>query len=67
MSPRMLDSLQKIDPHHQNEITYHYYHFYYYYYYEHFSAQVNRLLTAGFRNFSGNRMFPKWEHTTVNG
>ena len=27
----------------------------------------NRLLTAGFRNFSWNRMFPKWEHTTVNG
>ena len=27
----------------------------------------NRLQTAGFRNFSWNRMFPKWEHTTVNG
>ena len=35
--------------------------------YKNFDFLFNRLLTAGFRNFSWNRMFPKWEHTTVNG
>ena len=35
--------------------------------YKNFDFLFNRLLTAGFRNFSWNRMFPKWERAAVNG
>ena len=28
---------------------------------------INRLLPTRFLNFSWNQMFPKWEHTAVNG
>ena len=35
--------------------------------YKNFDFLFNRLLPTRFLNFSWNQMFPKWEHTAVNG